>query len=1200
MGEDNATWVYQVRGGDMKGIQDPSAIASEVELDKVTGYRDVGKANAKMDEYNRRNNTSHFVSYTDGQAWLNINYTPHTKRDTFNDIVNSSEVISVDDKTGVRITANTKGLGYDTEVKLGDVIVRSDGTIVDDKGDDLDSVKGVSKEELLTGMDSDVSDEPLDEIFDKDEIDEIKKEGKGLSPEDTTIAIEALGELKDADDIETWEVVGSIAGSSDYGKGVGTGKLTSENVINSAISTIENNIKRLRRSQLGEDRDEAERLNKKLQTIKKLVEDDRQKLALEQILNLVEENLLGELEALEYELDHDPRGIFSEQLVHLSDNITMSQNILRDIHTLARHGRVDKKVLYSDPDFVERLRRFAVLVDRANASSKQMQDILIEKIGKKYNWSPEQLKAVQESVDYDTGFLGRWVSPMRVLRDPILQTAYQMVADATYAAHIVTYEKMKDMAAIYEEWEKSGDGDPSVFYEMDENGQPTGYFATELKWGEYYQKETAMYDEIKEILGKKYDGPYIDSELYDALPKEDQKKVMKILSDFRKKNMKRSEGVWIPNPKPNTEFTAKLRSDPQLKKLHDYVMELNMDNKMKMPQSYGDPRYLYMAPQVKKTTAAIMYKKDSGNLMDRMGMMKTKVIDKYVRVAEDDTEYGSSEDASNIILDSEGHAAKVIPVNYTKKLDNQKMLSLDIMSSMALQTNMAANYDEKTAVMADLTVLQKAAAERKVMKGFRKKEATSGASSNTYNALVDFIDANVYGITSGKLTMTIGGKEISVDKIIRGFTGYVRKVNLFMNIPAMISGYVKGGVIDPMVDDFIGQRTSTESSFEAWQILAKNTPAIISEMGKRNKKNHVNALLDRFGVVNSIEEQYNNWDMKNRVARFDSSDFWYGPYSTLDFRVRAKATISYMLNIRYVDGQFMSKNQFEQKYKDDKSKNWKDYKDQSVYNMYETVDGKTMVKEEFKDKLTPNIEKKIAQNIDILAADYTGMVTKLDRTALGRKVMGPAMMMHRNWMVSGLAARWGYDQVDPLTGEKKVGFHRGAARVVGSLTNELYKTIVARGDAKGIVNVWNNISPEEKLALNKTLVDIGFTVMTFLLASMFNRYIDRLEEDEEELTNEDYFYAYMLNRVYMEQSGLSSSNIFQVLDSPIPSKRFMDTLGDIMSIFNPNPLEGGPFKGKTRAEKMMFKLSYLNNIYMLSHFKERDQYFRSLVMGEGW
>ena len=1203
-----AIWLYDIRGESFRGVQHPSIIKSKIGYNKTADTNKISEMRSKVAQYNAENNTSHdVIPGKDGNAVLSLNYMPSKSGIIYEDvkevplksgdgtyIVTSYDVndkvakVGKDEYSVKEIKKRYDNNEGDPELVVDDgtdALIRDEfNQSIELSDDEIDAFTSGTENIDIDDIDGEIS-------FDDKEIDNIidsANDGIDIDPdffsdhiEEMNSIIESIKELRE-----------DISGDTEK---LASSAISPESKLKTIINKIKTKASLLAKSNNKTDYEISQELAKNNYKLIKLYKAKRYEAAIKEALHIINDNYIDKFEESFQTYMKDPKTWTPDEYESMRLNMEHAQDLMNVVSDLIYGTKVDGKILTDDAEFMKSFEDIQSILTKSKSMVNNFKDFLLERIGAEEGWSAEDIASMQTSIDGDISFFGRMFSPLRVFKDPILRYAYKKAADANNLAHIKTKDTITGVANSYMEWEKHTKDSPDVFYEKDKDGNLTRYFASPVLIGEYFDALDTMYKKINEIAGQPAHYRHISDEVWETLSKEDKDKIGSLKTKFNDNHTKMSNGRRVPDYKENKAFNKKYRTDKYFKEAYDKIMDQNELNKSMMPAIYQTDRYKMLAPQVHAHSIEIMKKQGWKGFKT---LFDTKFMDKYFRYTEMDTEYGDV-DAKGFISNL-GTSSRVVPVHYTKPLDDVKKLSTDVLSTLANQTYSAFLFSERSKVTPMMTLLLHAASDRSVKQSFLSNKQKEGHDSNAYNALSAFIDANVYGVSNKSIPIQIAGTTISADKVIRGFMSYARTVNLFMNIPSVISGYIKGGIIDTKVDDIIGSYTSQESANRANFLLWRQMPQIGKDFNSRIKKSTVNMLLDRLGVIKDIHDQYYKMDVQNKAGRVDSGELIYGPYSTLDFRVRAKAALSMMMNMKYIDGRFMSKRQFKLEYGKEglKGKEWKHFTD-SIYDMYEYVDGMAKVKDKWRDVLDDQKEAELMQEIQKQTAVYTGMVTKLDRTALGRSAIGATAMMHRNWMVSGFSARWANKEINPITGEETIGFHRGALDVtkrgISSLMHDYAETKSILGAIKLTAGKWDKLEDSHKMALYKTALDAGASVMLFILKQLLDDYLEK-EKSKGSADNMTYFLAYQANRTYVEQMAFTSTSFIDVLKSPTPLTNYVVGVNSILNMFDPNKLQNGPFKDMSIWQRDLIKYTLIRNMYMMNHFKEKNQYYKTLVL----
>ena len=772
----------------------------------------------------------------------------------------------------------------------------------------------------------------------------------------------------------------------------------------------------------------------------------------------------------------------------------------------------------------------------------------------------------------DMGYLSRWFGPLRVAKNETLRLIYNLVSNIYNETHRTVVDEGLELLNLQFELEKAG-YKPKNLHDRDSNGNKTGFIITDKKWSEYYEAKS----NVMETLRKKFDKDTYDDVAKAELTEEQRALFNKTWSDFHKKYSKQdSDGRTVPNPPKNYEF-EKLMRNSAFANYYNKVMEIHNESKKVLPPKYRSGYMQYLLPQIRKDIMQTI--KDSDNPL--FSEIKSRIKESFT-ITEEDIDYGSQE----ILVDINGKVVKKVPVHYTKPVDNKNQLSDDITSMYAAFYEMALNFKGLSTRVEDIQVIQRTMGKAMVKpkRATSKEGAKQGAETNDYAALNDFVDAYIYGEAKQKQYVYLpNGKKISVSYLMDKFRAFVRANNLFLNFPTMIAGHTKGS-LDSKLEDVLGTLTTQESKWFAERELDSNLHHVFANLGKRKKSSKMEQMFDRFQVSRNTREIFQRLDLTDIASRTTTDNILYGSYELFDYRLRGKLALAVMDNMRLIDGEFMTKAQFERREKKDARK-WSEFRDRSFYNAFEYKNGKLQVKSQFKDHVTNDVQNRVQNIINERGAVITGIPNHMDRSGVYRRMLGRMLMLHRGWMVTGAVERFKQGGINYQTGEFEEGYYRTVGKAVASAFME-------KGPIKAKLASFNKLSEYEKRNLKKFMVDALFTVGMMILARIFQGMAD--DDDE---WHKDYL-AYQFNRFELEQAAfMNPKEIPNILNSPSAAiSTWEDIQNMFFTLFDNEEVSYGAYKGMTQREKFLIKRSLLKNLWELPHIKDKNKYIKTQIL----
>lgn len=893
-----------------------------------------------------------------------------------------------------------------------------------------------------------------------------------------------------------------------------------------------------------------------------------------------------------------------------SENLALSSNILKDIHDFNTMyaSTLNKELIpfFSfDPEFKNDEDAVAVM-----AAAKELQGA-IEYIQNFYDHSKNQAvksiidveaKGTKESreklaeevlstTDTDTSYFRRHLLSLKHASDEILRVVYNMMEVAKNKADRATLNIGKQLTNLHVALEDTGFKDFNKFYEKyttgKNKGKKTGNLISKYNIGEFNKKKNETRDAIANAVGVE---EYSDVH-YDSLSLANKQVFKKEWHSFNQKYI---------NSKTQEPTSAFLNSDyvsmgTAEKAYYNKLVEVKEKAMGLLPVSHQKGKNLM--PQMRKDVLDRLKSKEQSLFQNVKELVKESVV-----VLEDETDFGDKESFFNPIT---GKETQLVPVHYTRRLDNMDNLSDDITSMYVGFYSMAANFHEKTEIADDLMLLKEVVGERVFHKGKKTKEA---GKTNTYDALKTFLDTHLYGEKSqreeplkifGKEMKNKKGEPVYLSKVLDSFNAYVRRNNLAFN-PFTHGANALMGTAYNHIEAISGKYFTSKNKLWAEGEINKNLPAIVSQMGKRKKTNKIALLFEYNNITKSTANHFKDMNAKTAAGRvlFDSGV--YGTYELVDYKIKGKVMLAMYDSYRFIDGEFITEKDLKHKIEDKaKAKQiWSEAKDKSLYNAYEVHDGVLRVKEDFKKHISINLENRIKNTTNQINNQIDGKLTDLDRSSLHRNAWGRLILTHRGWLLSGAEARWKTEGYNYSTEKLEEGYHR-------TFLNKTLKNIVRnKGNFKQAILDNKNMKPHERENMRKAWADIVFLAGTLIIASFLNG----LADDDDKKDDWGWqFSAYMGTR--MELEAFAFTNPFEVIDileSPAAGINQVESILEGIKMFLTwdeegtlgafQKIERGGYKDYTKLEKLLIKRSYAKNLFEFGDPRSKNIFLRQKVL----
>ena len=259
---------------------------------------------------------------------------------------------------------------------------------------------------------------------------------------------------------------------------------------------------------------------------------------------------------------------------------------------------------------------------------------------------------------------------------------------------------------------------------------------------------------------------------------------------------------------------------------------------------------------------------------------------------------------------------------------------------------------------------------------------------------------------------------------------------------------------------------------------------------------------------------------------------------------------------------------------------WKAAKEnnQTLYDAYETKGGKLVVKEEFKNYISPALENVVHNRINHITHITDGTISAEDRGAMSRKIWGDLALMHRGWVISGIDNRLKLRGTNFETEQEEVGYYRA----FGAFLSNFFKKEESGVRAK--FAAWEKLSDIERKGVKKTILDLAVMNAVAIIAAMLNN----LADDDEDENFFIQYMAYQSNRVLLEAKAFWSPKEFlDIMDEPVAGARIIGEiaqLSDAINFYEDSRIKSGMYKDWTRGGKYWAKrVTPFKNIYELQY-----------------
>ena len=734
--------------------------------------------------------------------------------------------------------------------------------------------------------------------------------------------------------------------------------------------------------------------------------------------------------------------------------------------------------------------------------------------------------------------------------------------------------------------------------DTDSDGKFTQYLIRREDWADYYKKMGLVKQELADYFGfETFEEINLNEE-----SKEKQKYYKETFKNFHKENSVTISDAYgrFAGRKPkklNPKF-AELMKRPNTKKFYDLLVETKTESLAKLPLSYRTPSAPYLLPGVRSSLLEKFTDKNQSFLTNLQ-----EAIGEGVLIDEDDTEFGE--------IDSLGN--KMIPIYFTHRFEKPGNVSRNIVESFTTFSEMAENFVQMGNIAGDLSIVQNQLAKREYQIGRDKK---TGKETRDYQILKTMIDNKVYGIQSKDVSVSLGDnpltrtlskvpflpnlvdKKFSFTKLAKKISSFISTNNLALNPFTSTAGWMKGS-LDSILEAQVGLYSTIESNNWAIGEYSRNIVDVLTQVGNKKQTNKMHLLLQRYNVV-ELSKMLKNVNKNKLLSDVTSRDLLFLNYRTADYAVKGRVALNILDSTRLVDGEFINRKNFLEKRKEEgveektAKEEWKTYREKSLYNAYEVVDGNLEIKSDLKQYVNDGLENSIVGKVGHVTSIVDGTLTDSDKGAIAREVYGSFVLMHRGWFINMIDTRFFNSKggVNFITGEAELGLYPGMWKFI---RHDLVDSI--RAKQYNVMNTYKKADPVVQRAVKKTILDLVYLNVIGLIAAIANVAAEGDEEENPLLQ----IAAYQLNRVLLEQSAgqpiFNQQELLQIIDEPVVGVKVIKDLLDISEIFNSDVYESGMYKGKTHSAKWILKkMPGVKNIYESRFAEQKNKFLKNKII----
>lgn len=682
---------------------------------------------------------------------------------------------------------------------------------------------------------------------------------------------------------------------------------------------------------------------------------------------------------------------------------------------------------------------------------------------------------------------------------------------------------------------------------LDFEGNPIGYKAhsyytkvVPVDFEKYGQIEPGdafiMQDEDSEFLDKEFD----EAEGESVVPK--------------------LKGVW--NGKPfnydNTEAYNKIVSNSDLKNMYNEALKILSEVK----EIYTNIPYIssYKLPSIQR---GLFSQIRSSSFKSRIGKALTLLKRQFI-ITDQDVDANKT-----AALRPDHRDLSFIPQPYVARLEDPTTISSDLVMILQEYYNRAMQYQEKRKIQNKCEAMLDYLSDRKYVS---KKGVKLGSQTETYQMAESVIKTQLYGMQE---------PNGSVGKTVGLFRRMASALNLGLNPIVALTGMITTSHAH-LMNALVGKKYGIKEMAQSFWIVSQSL--IQSALGWRilgnNSKLLQQNLMEFFNITDQGNKKFLDTRL-NRLAGVLKRNFIYGFMTMSDYLIKSQILDSVLLSFRYLDGEFVTKDQLVYKYYKNgtfgggeeyksKIKEWEN--GMTLYNLMAKSHNKNgkmfSIPEEYK-KAFDKVYYVAISRAQKYAALADGTVTPAQRSVITYNFVGQLIMMHRNYLPGLLQSRLGSTIYDMDTQEYTTGIFKVLLSLLygpivdGYKANKLlketepntkglrrFKKVMKEVNTKEVGRLLDTITnPINRWALRQVLAEATFhNTVTLPLVSLILSLANDPENDDEWVLQ---FISYLAVRVQWEtMSAYRGTDILNNIRSATAATSLTDGVDQVFQTFN--------------------------------------------------
>ena len=630
----------------------------------------------------------------------------------------------------------------------------------------------------------------------------------------------------------------------------------------------------------------------------------------------------------------------------------------------------------------------------------------------------------------------------------------------------------------------------------------------------------------------------------------------------------------------NTKNYNKVKGN--LKKLYDEILNVMTESNSKLPFITNSRNY--RLPQIEGNAMTQILSQD--NVLKGLGYAFKDTF----TIKDDDLQYNVDK-----ALDPDGSRIRLVPTRFMKKLENPEALTNDIVGSVIAYYGMAENYNQMSSIAPEMELITEFLSRQEFKDS--KKGIVAGINSNTYAKAKQILEQFVYGMEENDMTIdkTIGSKRIkfSVSKAINNLARFTRLNGMGNNLSVILTGLFTNK-IQSRLDAISGIYYDNEALNSASREIQSNYLTALANLGNANNRSKALCFLEWSGSVRSLEETFSKLN-QSRWLRALNMHYWWGGYEAADFTTKGKMAIAIakMYKLDPETNKFVHKNKFMLRYKDkEKAKLEWNRLTVTLYDAFTVKDNRIAIDDKYIDNVDEQMLNRVRNTIKQVGTRIDTQFTDLDKSFINSNAFCKLLFIYRNFLLINMETKFATKRnYDYSTGMWQEAQYRGAF-------NYLWRHLIDKKKIDTLKEMYRNydeLDDFERRLAKRVLYELAFSLVGLFVISSFARY----EADEDE---DDWFKNFMalisVRTAVESRSNLLPVETVSMFNSPTAAWGIIEHFGRALRTMFDDPgeeIKRGPYKGNTRFERSLIKITPFRSIYELKDPRSKLEYYDNLV-----